>query len=187
MCVSLLVYTTFSMPHDTGVQNFLYTTCYWCTPRSLYHMILVYTTFSIPHDVYVVSQQLLGCHQWSIMVHSELYLGQLCSIFRFQCSVLSTFACLLCSVFRCQRSVLSAFACLLCSIFRCQCGVLSTFACLLCSIFRFQCNLLSNIVYLFVLFIFANALSILRLAASSFPDLKYIQDHIQIIVSLTSR
>ena len=62
MCVSFLVYTTFSIPHDvcvvTGVHHVLYTTwcvCrYWCTPRFLYHMmcvsLLVYTTFSIPHD-----------------------------------------------------------------------------------------------------------------------------------------
>ena len=46
----ILVYTTFSIPHDTGVHHVLYTTWYWCTPRSLYHMLLVYTTFSIPHD-----------------------------------------------------------------------------------------------------------------------------------------
>ena len=62
MCVSLLVYTTFSIPHDvcvvTGVHHVFYTTScvchYWCTPRFLYHMmcvsLLVYTTFSIPHD-----------------------------------------------------------------------------------------------------------------------------------------
>jgi hypothetical protein len=34
----------------TDVHHVLYASWYWCTPRSLYHMILVYTTFSIPHD-----------------------------------------------------------------------------------------------------------------------------------------
>jgi hypothetical protein len=41
MCVSLLMYTTFSIPHDTGVHHVLYATWYWCTPRSLYHMMCV--------------------------------------------------------------------------------------------------------------------------------------------------